>query len=172
MLVDGGASVNLMPWNTCKKLSVQAEELVKTNMVLSDFMGGPTEAKGVLVAELAVGSKVLPTTFFVVDAKGSYSVLLGRDWIHANCCVPSTMHQVLIQWNEDDVEIIRADTVATVNMAGPEANWPYEEARCLSRTTLGEADFVSVGKQGFTLVQREPIAIDRAEISHTRCSRQ
>ena len=74
--------MNLMPWNTCKKLGVQAEELV--NMVLSDFMGAPTEAKGVLEAELAVGSKVLPTTFFVVDAKGSYSVLLGRDWIHAN----------------------------------------------------------------------------------------
>ena len=47
MLVDGGASLNLMPWNICKKLGVQAEELVKTYMVLSDFMGGPTEAKGV-----------------------------------------------------------------------------------------------------------------------------
>ena len=138
--------------------------MVKINMVLSDFMGGPTEVKGVLVAELAIGSKVLPTIFFVVDAKGSYSVLLGRDWIHANCSVPSTMHQVLIQWNEDNVEIVRADTSATVNMAGPEANWPYEEAHCLSGTTLGEADFVSVGKQGFTLEQREPIAIDRAEV--------
>ena len=40
MLVDGGVSVNLIPWSTCKKLSVQAEELVKTNMILSDFMGG------------------------------------------------------------------------------------------------------------------------------------
>ena len=133
-------------------------------MVLSDFMGGLKEAKGVLVVELAVGSKVLPTTFFVVDAKGSYSVLLGRDWIHANCCVPSTMHQVLIQWNEDDVEVVRADTSSTVNMAGLEANWPYEEARCHSRTTLDEADFVSVGKQGFTLEQREPIVVDCAEV--------
>ena len=96
MLVDGGASVNLMSWSTCKKLGIQQEDLVKTNMVLSDFMGGPTEAKGVLVVELAVGSKVLPTTFFIVDAKGTYIVLLGRDWIHANCYVPSTMHQTLI----------------------------------------------------------------------------
>ena len=71
MLIDGGASVNLMPGSTCKKLGVQPEDLVKTNMVLSDFMGGPTEAKGVLMAELAVGSKVLLTTFFVVDAKGT-----------------------------------------------------------------------------------------------------
>ena len=73
------------------------------------------------------------------------------------------MHQVLIQWNEDDVEVIRADTSATVNMAGPEVNWPYEEARCLSGTTLGEADSVSVRKQGFTLIQKEPITVNRAE---------
>ena len=71
--------MNLMPWSTCKELGVQQEGLVKTNMVLSGFMGGPTEAKGFLVTELAVGSKVLPTTFFIVDAKASHSVLLGRD---------------------------------------------------------------------------------------------
>ena len=168
MLVDGGTSVNLMPWSTCKKLGVQLEDLVKTNMVINDFMGGPTNAKGVLVAELVVGSKVLPTTFFIVDAKGSYNVLLGRDWIHANCCVPSTMHQVLIQLNEDDVEVVRADTSATVAMAGPEANWPYEDARCISGTTLDEADFIAVGRQGFTLVHTKPVAIARAR---TSCSR-
>ena len=77
-------------------------------------------------------------------------------------------HPVLIQWNEDDVEVVRADTSATVAMAGPEANWPYEDARCISGTTLGEADFVAVGKQGFTLVHTKPVAIDRAG---TSCSR-
>ena len=64
-----------------------------------------------------------------------------------------------------DVEVVRADTSATVAMNGPEANWPYEDARCLSGTTLGEADFVSVGKQGFTLVHTEQVAIDRAGTS-------
>ena len=62
------------------------------------------------------------------------------------------MHQMLIQWNEDGVEVVRADTSTTINMAGPEANWPYEEARCLSGTTLDDADFLSVSKQGFALV--------------------
>ena len=59
--------------------------------------------------ELTIGSKTLLTTFFVIDGKGSYSLLLSRDWIHANCCVPSTMHQCLIQWHEDDVELVRTD---------------------------------------------------------------
>lgn len=87
MLVDGGAAVNLMPYATFRKLGKNAEYLMKTNMVLKDFGGNPTEAKDVLNVELTVGSKTIPTTFFVIDGKGSYSLLLGRDRIHANCCI-------------------------------------------------------------------------------------
>ncbi len=94
MMIDGGAAVNLMPY--LRKLGRNAEDLIKTNMVLKDFGGNPSETKGVLNVELTVGSKTIPTTFFVIDGKGFYSLLLGRDWIHANCCIPSTMHQCLI----------------------------------------------------------------------------
>ncbi len=81
MMVDGGAAVNLMPYATFRKLGRNAEDLIKTNMVLKDFGGNPSETKGVLNVELTVGSKTIPTTFFVIDGKGSYSLLLGRDWI-------------------------------------------------------------------------------------------
>nr|AAT93877.1 putative polyprotein [Oryza sativa Japonica Group] len=110
MMVDGGAAVNLMPYATFRKLGRNAEDLIKTNMVLKDFGGNPSETKGVLNVELTVGSKTIPTTFFVIDGKGSYSLLLGRDWIHANCCIPSTMHQCLIQWQGDKIEIVPADS--------------------------------------------------------------
>nr|CAD40169.2 OSJNBa0061A09.8 [Oryza sativa Japonica Group] len=92
------------------KLGRNAEDLMKTNMVLKDFGGNPSETKGVLNVELTVGSKTIPTTFFIIDGKGSYSLLLGRDWIHANCCIPSTMHQCLIQWQGDNIEIVPADS--------------------------------------------------------------
>ena len=61
-------------------------------MVLKDFGGNPSETKEVLNVELTIGSKTVPTTFFVIDGNGSYSLLLGRDWIHANCCIPLAMH--------------------------------------------------------------------------------
>nr|AAX96273.1 retrotransposon protein, putative, unclassified [Oryza sativa Japonica Group]ABA93376.1 retrotransposon protein, putative, unclassified [Oryza sativa Japonica Group] len=110
MMVDGGAAVNLMSYATFWKLGRNAEDLIKTNMVLKDFGGNPSETKGVLNVELTVGSKTIPTTFFVIDGKGSYTLLLGRDWIHANCCIPSTMHQCLIQWQGDKIEIVPADS--------------------------------------------------------------
>jgi hypothetical protein len=55
------------------------------------------EARGVVSMELTVGSKPLAIVFFVVEVQGNYSVILGRDWIHANHCIPSTLHQFLIQ---------------------------------------------------------------------------
>ena len=109
MLVDRGASVNLMPYTTFRKLGKGPEDLLETDMMLRDFRGNMSKTRGVINIELTIRSKTLLTTFFVIDGKGSYSLLLGRDWIHVNCRIPLTMHQCLIQWHGDDVELVRAD---------------------------------------------------------------
>jgi hypothetical protein len=54
------------------------------------------EAQGVISMELTVGSKSLATMTFIVTVHGNYSVILSRNWIHANRCIPSTLHQFLI----------------------------------------------------------------------------
>lgn len=97
MLVDGGVAVNLMPYTTFRKLGRVEGDLIKTIMVLKDFGDNPSETLGVLNVELTVVRKTVPTTFFVINGKCSYSLLLGRDWIHANCCILSAKHQRLIQ---------------------------------------------------------------------------
>jgi hypothetical protein len=98
MLVDGGAVVNLMPYSVFKKLGLDENDLMKTNMVLNGFEGKEKiEAKGVMSVELTVGSKTLATAFFIAKVQGNYNVILGRDWLHANQCMPSMLHQFLIQ---------------------------------------------------------------------------
>ena len=47
-------------------------------MMLMDFEGVVSPALGALCVDLTIGSKTLPTTFFVINGKGSYSLLLGR----------------------------------------------------------------------------------------------
>jgi hypothetical protein len=97
MLVDGGAIVNLMAYSLFKKLGGLDEELIKTNMTMSGVGGGePIGAKGVISMGLTIGSKTLATAFFVTETQDNFSFILGRDWIHANKCVPSTLHQILI----------------------------------------------------------------------------
>ena len=79
MLVDGGAAVNIMPYMMLHKLGKSQDDLAKTDMMLKDFEGAVSPALGALCVDLTIGSKTLPTTFFVIDGKGSYNLLLCRD---------------------------------------------------------------------------------------------
>ena len=81
--------------------------------------------------ELTVGRKTVPTSFFIVICKSMYTVLLGRDWIHTNCCVPSTMHQCLVQWDSDKVEVVRADDSSEVSLADMNAWDAKDKSRSL-----------------------------------------
>jgi hypothetical protein len=96
ILIDGGAAINIMPYVMYWKLGKGDQDFTKTDMMLKDFEGNVSPAKGAVCVELTIGSKTLPTMFFVINGKGAYNLLLGRDWIHVNCCVPSTMHQCLV----------------------------------------------------------------------------
>jgi hypothetical protein len=77
MLVDGGAAVNVMPYAVYRKLGKGEEDLIKTDMMLKEFEGKASPARGAINIELKIRSKTLPTTFFVINGKGSYNMLLG-----------------------------------------------------------------------------------------------
>jgi hypothetical protein len=123
MLVDGGATVNLMSYSIFRKLGREDDELVKTSLMLNAMGGNPMEAWGVILMELTVGSESLATAFFIVEVQGNYSVILGRDWIHANHCIPSTLHQFLIQWIDCKVEVVHANASAYITLADATTDW-------------------------------------------------
>jgi hypothetical protein len=99
--------------------------------------------------ELTIGSKTMPTIFFVVDVKGHYNMLLGRDLIHANGCIPSTLHQCIAQWVGNKVEIFRVDDSMCVALAETQVDIQGGKTECLTGRDLTDYDFVSVGKGGF-----------------------
>jgi hypothetical protein len=156
MLVDGGAAVNLMSYSIFKKLGREDDKLVKTNLMLNGVGGNPMEAQGVISMELTVGSKSLATAFFIVEVQGNYSVIFGHDWIHANCCIPSTLHQFLIQWIDDEIEVVHTDASAYIALANAMANWQHGGAQCLSGRDLTCYNFFSVYKDSFVPVSVKP----------------
>ena len=109
-------------------------------MMLKDFEGNVSPVKGARCVELTISSKTLPTTFFVISGRGAYNLLLGKDWIHAICCIPSTMHQCLVQWVRDKIEILPGDSSYVI--ASAEAD-TYERTRCISGE-IWENDFLKV----------------------------
>jgi hypothetical protein len=143
MLVDSGASVNLIPYLLYKKLGGSGEELIKTKRTVKGIGRGKSIlAKGLALMKLTIGSKRLATIFFVaIEVQGSYSLILGREWIHGNSCVPSSLHWFLIQLVDDEVEIVDVDSSAYAT-ADASLLGVHDDMICLSGRNL--ADFESI----------------------------
>jgi hypothetical protein len=151
ILVNTGATVNIMPYSVLHQLGHSAKDLIKTNVTLSDFNGKASEAQGILNVDLTVGSKTILTSFFIVSSKSTYTVLLGRDWIHTNCCIPSTMHQCLIQWDGDKVEVVHVDDLIEISLAAMSV-WDAEDQEPISGINLEGCDRVEATKNDVRLV--------------------
>jgi hypothetical protein len=166
MLVDGGAVINLMSYSLFKKMSKSNEELIRTNMTINGIGGGdPIRAKSVASMELTMGSNTLVIAFSVAEVQGNYNVILGQDWIHANYCVPSTLHQFLIQCVTDDVEIVHVDKSSCVAMVDSTV-LTHDDVRCLLSLDLSDYDFLSVSKDCFVPINVKPVD---NWLNHTCC---
>ena len=65
--------------------------------------------------------------------------------------MPSTMHQCLIQWHGDDVEVVRADesmSIAIVDLVF----WELGDFKCLSSKTW-EGGFIRINNEGQQPIQ-------------------
>ena len=71
--------------------------------------------------------------------------------IHVNCCVPSTMHQCLIQWHGDDVELVQADESVSIATADP-VFWELEDFECFS-SKLWEGGFIRINNENQQSIQ-------------------
>jgi hypothetical protein len=152
MLIDSGATINLMPYSVFKKLGREDNKLIKINLILNNMGGNPMEARGVVSMELTIGSKSLATALFIIEVKDNYSVILGHDWIHANYCIPSILHQFLIQWIDDEVEVVHADVSSYIALTDATTDWQHGSAQCLSGKDVLGYDFLSVFKEEFVPV--------------------
>jgi hypothetical protein len=139
MLIDDGTTVNLMSYTVFKKLGQEDDELMKTNLTLNSM-------------ELTIGSKSLTSLFFIIKVQGNHNVILGRDWIHNNRCIPSTLHQFLIQWIDDEIEVVHMDASAYIALADAMTNWQHGSAW----KDLTGYNFLSVSKDGFIPVSVQP----------------
>ena len=158
MLMVSGAIMNLMPYSLYKKLGRTDEELIKMNITISGIGGGdPIGAKRVALMELAVGSKTVATAFFVSEVQGIFNLIHGRDWIHANQCVPSSLHQFLIQWIGDEVEVVHGDASSFIGTAHSEFIGAHDNIKCLSGLDLTNYDLISCTNEGFVSAVLKPM---------------
>ena len=61
------------------------------------------------------------------------------------------MHQCLIQWHGDDVELVRADEFVSITTADP-VFWELRDFECFS-SKIWEGDFIKISNEGQQLIQ-------------------
>ena len=71
------------------------------------------------------------------------------------------MHQFLIQWVDDEVEVIYADNSACVALADASVDWNHPDVTCLTGRDLLEFDFLSATRNGFIPISLKPIGGNR-----------
>ena len=86
-----------------------------------------------------------------------FNLILGRDWIHANQCVPSSLHQFLIQWIGDEVEVVHGDASSFIGTADSELIDVHDNIKSLSDLDLTDYDLISCTKEGFVSAVLKPI---------------
>ena len=88
VLVDNGSALNVLPEYMLKEMLVDESHMKPSTIMARAYDGSPRPILGNLEVELYVGPQMFLTTFQVMDIHPSYSMLLGRPWIHIARAIP------------------------------------------------------------------------------------
>ncbi|XP_073264252.1 uncharacterized protein [Populus alba] len=95
VLIDNGSALNVLPRHMLDEMPVDPSHMQPSVMTARAYDGSPRQVIGTIEVELAVGPQVFLVTLQVMDIHPSYSMLLGRPWIHSAGAVTSSLHQCL-----------------------------------------------------------------------------
>jgi hypothetical protein len=116
VLVDNGLALNVLPKHMLKEMPVDESHMKPSTMMARAYDGSLRQIIGTLEVELYVGPQLFLVTFQVMDIHPSYSMLLGRPWIHAAGAVTSSLHQCLKYIMNGMLVTVKAEeTVSMIN---------------------------------------------------------
>lgn len=95
VLVDNGSVLNVIPPKTLVALGKTEVDIISTKLMVIVVTGEPARILLVIPLQITIESKTSVTTIFVINIIANYKLLLGRNLIHANTCVPFTLHLFL-----------------------------------------------------------------------------
>ena len=96
VLVDNGAVVNILPSRMLKVLNEKDENLVHTDIKVSNFLEYHLLQEEFCLCKSKWTIKRPRQHFLWWIHHSTLMFSLMRDWIYTNACVPSSLHQTLI----------------------------------------------------------------------------
>ena len=96
VLVDNGASVDILFYDAYEKMGYSDAHLTPSDMPIYGFNDVETKIEGMIQLLVTMGTEPRQATcmlnFLVVKASSTYNAILGRTGIHAFKAIPSTYH--------------------------------------------------------------------------------
>nr|XP_017233146.1 PREDICTED: uncharacterized protein LOC108207198 [Daucus carota subsp. sativus] len=96
VLVDNGASVDILFYDAYEKMGYSDTQLTPSDMPIYGFNNGETKIEGMIQLPVTMGTEPRQATcmlnFLVVKASSTYNANLGRTGIHTFKAIPSTYH--------------------------------------------------------------------------------
>ncbi|XP_073264245.1 uncharacterized protein [Populus alba] len=125
VLIDNGSSLNVLPRHVLDKMPIDASHMKPSTMTARAYDGSPRPIIGNIDVELVIGPWPFQLTLQVMDIHPSYSILLGRPWIHAARAVTSSLHQRLKFIINGNLVIVKAKETLSMTR---NISIPYIEA--------------------------------------------
>jgi len=121
VLIDNGSALNVLPRHMLDEMLVDPSHMQPSGMTARAYNVLPRQVIGTIKVKLAVGPQVFLVTLQVLDIHPSYSMLLGRPWIHSTGAVTSSLHQCLKYITNGVLVTVKAEeTISMVrNVAVP-----------------------------------------------------
>ncbi|XP_026452050.1 uncharacterized protein LOC113352447 [Papaver somniferum] len=110
ILIDGGSSVNVLFYDTFKRMDLNDKQLMSSYYTIYGFNGAPTKPWDI-VLQVDAGPMKLDTRFSIVDAPSPYNAIIVRRWVHQLKGVAATYHQYLRFPTPEGVIEIKRDQV-------------------------------------------------------------
>ncbi|XP_026416484.1 uncharacterized protein LOC113311912 [Papaver somniferum] len=92
ILIDGGSLVNVLFYDTFKRMKLNDEQLMSSYYTIYGFNRASTKPLGDIVLEVKAVRMKVSTRFSVVDAPSPYNAIIGRRWVHKLNGVAATYH--------------------------------------------------------------------------------
>ncbi|KAL3570669.1 hypothetical protein D5086_027918 [Populus alba] len=161
VLVDNGSALNVLPRHILDEMPIDVTYMRPSTMTARAYDGSPRQVIGTIDIELFIGPQMFLITLQVMDIHPSYSMLLGRPWIHAAGAVTSSLHQCLKYIiNGTLVKVKAEETLSMIR----NVSVPYIEAEDCKDGNLHAFEVVNTEWVPENTVLRRPMISDTARM--------